>query len=59
MSGQASKIDVRHEPRALVVGYIARKAEYNTAAAGEARKWKSCSRWRPDAKAQIGNQTLL
>jgi hypothetical protein len=44
---------------ALVVGYIARKAEYNTAAAGEARKWKSCSRWRPDAKAQIGNQTLL
>ena len=42
----------------LVVGYIAKKPEYSTAASVKARKWKSCSRRSREAKAQIGDQTL-
>ena len=57
-SGQASKIDVLHEGGALVVGYIAKKPAYSTAASVKARKWKSCLRRSWEAKAQVGNQTL-
>ena len=42
--GKHRKIDVPHKGGVLVVGYIAKKPEYSTAASVKARKWKSCSR---------------
>jgi len=42
--GKHPKIDVPHKGGILVVGYIAKKPEYSTAASVKARKWKSCSR---------------
>jgi|SRR5271156_5827943 len=41
--GKHRKIDVPHKSGVLVVGYIAKKPEYSTAASVKARKWK-CSR---------------
>jgi len=34
---------LKHKGGVLVVGYIAKKPEYSTAASVKARKWKSCS----------------
>jgi hypothetical protein len=49
--GKHRKIDVPHKGDVLVVGYIAKKPEYSTAASVKARKWKSCSRRIRKAKA--------
>jgi len=44
--GKHRKIDVPHKGGILVVGYIAKKPEYSTAASVKARKWKCSKRIR-------------
>ena len=62
MSGQALKIDVRHEDGALVAGYIAKNAEYNAAANGKAgngsRVRGGVRRQKPRSAIKLSRETF-